>query len=159
MKILQQRARSGGGSTDLIIRSSVRILVPFIQVFGIYVIAHGHYSPGGGFQGGVLLGASFILLALAYDVKYSMDYFSQKANFLIVNSGVLIFAGLGVLCAVLGGFLLDYGALSALFPMSIPAWRYWGIFLIEVGVGLGVTGIMVSLYWDLASEGKREEGL
>jgi multicomponent Na+:H+ antiporter subunit B len=159
MKIVQQRAREGGGGTDLIIRTAVSMMVPFIQVFGIYVIVHGHYSPGGGFQGGVLLGASFILLALAYDVKYSMRHISEKANALLVNTGVLIFAGFGVLCALAGGFLLDYGAWAAWLPMSVPQWRYWGIFVIEVGVGLGVMGIMVSLYWDLASGGAREEGL
>jgi multicomponent Na+:H+ antiporter subunit B len=159
MKIIEQRVRDGGGGTDLIIRTAVSMMVPFIQVFGLYVIIHGHYSPGGGFQGGVLLGASFILLALAYDVKYSMQHISQKVNALLVNTGVLIFAGFGVLCALLGGFLLDYGAWATVFPMSIPAWRYWGIFVIEVGVGLGVMGIMVSLYWDLASNGTREEGL
>ena len=37
---------------SLIIRVAARFMTPFIQVFGLYVIAHGHYSPGGGFQGG-----------------------------------------------------------------------------------------------------------
>lgn len=159
MKTLRQRNRDGGSGTDLIIRTSVGLMVPFIQVFGLYVIVHGHYSPGGGFQGGVLLGASFILLALAYDVKYSMKYFSQGLNALLVNVGVLIFTGFGLACALLGGFFLDYGAWSRVLPMSVPEWRYWGIFVVEVGVGLGVMGIMVSLYWDLASDGTREEGL
>jgi multicomponent Na+:H+ antiporter subunit B len=159
MKTIQQRAQDGGGGTDLIIRTSVSMMVPFIQVFGLYVIIHGHYSPGGGFQGGVLLGASFILLALAYDMKYSMQHISEKVNALLVNVGVLIFAGFGVLCAMLGGFLLDYGAWSTVLSTATPVARYWGIFVIEVGVGLGVMGIMVSLYWDLASDGTREEGL
>ena len=44
-----------------------------MQLFGLYVIVHGHYSPGGGFQGGVALGASFILLALAYDLIQGHD--------------------------------------------------------------------------------------
>ena len=41
---------------DLIIKTAVRLLVPFAQLFGLYVVVHGHYSPGGGFQGGVILG-------------------------------------------------------------------------------------------------------
>ena len=36
---------------SLIIRVASRFMVPFIQLFGLYVVAHGHYSPGGGFQG------------------------------------------------------------------------------------------------------------
>jgi multicomponent Na+:H+ antiporter subunit B len=159
VKLIRKRIQDGGGGTDLIIQTSVRLMVPFIQLFGLYVIVHGHYSPGGGFQGGVLLGTSFILLALAYGVKYSKKYISEGANFLAVNTGVFIFAGFGVLCGLLGGFFLDYGAMSSVIPLSLPDWRYWGVFIVEVGVGLGVMGIMVSLYWDLASEGRREEGL
>ena len=49
---------------SVIVKTVCRILVPFIQMFGLYVIMHGHSSPGGGFQGGVILGSSFILLSL-----------------------------------------------------------------------------------------------
>ena len=47
---------------NIIIRTLCRFLIPFIQLFGLYVIAHGHGSPGGGFQGGCILAASFILI-------------------------------------------------------------------------------------------------
>ena len=50
---------------DLIVTNTVRLIVPVIQIFAFYVLAHGHVSPGGGFQGGVLMGASFILIALS----------------------------------------------------------------------------------------------
>ena len=53
---------------SLIIRQASRIMVPFMQIFALYVIAHGHYSPGGGFQGGVILGASVILLCISFDL-------------------------------------------------------------------------------------------
>ena len=159
MKILQQRARTGDFGEDLIIRTAVRMLVPFIQLFSLYVLAHGHYSPGGGFQGGVLLGASFILLALAFDLKRSMEIFPLRANLLVSNVGALIFVGIGLVCALLGGFFLDYAALAALIPMAAPDWRSLGILLVEVGVALGVASIMLSLYWDLASGGNLEEGL
>ena len=49
---------------SVIIATISRLLAPFVQMFGLYVIMHGHSSPGGGFQGGVILGASFILLAI-----------------------------------------------------------------------------------------------
>ncbi|MGE5855673.1 MAG: MnhB domain-containing protein, partial [Syntrophaceae bacterium] len=61
---------------SLIIEMGVRVMIPFIQLFGLYVIAHGHLSPGGGFQGGVVLGASFILMAIAFDLKTSLRFFS-----------------------------------------------------------------------------------
>jgi multicomponent Na+:H+ antiporter subunit B len=133
--------------------------VPFIQLFGLYVIVHGHYSPGGGFQGGVLLGASFILLALAFDLKTSFRHFSERINNLLGNAGALIFTGTGVLCALVGGLFLDYSALAALFPMDPIEWRSFGIFIVEVGVGLAVMSIMLSLYWDISSNGDLDEGL
>lgn len=143
----------------LIIRTSVRLLVPFIQLFGLYVIVHGHYSPGGGFQGGVILGAAFILLALAYDVKTSQEYMSIKVNAILGNLGAAIFVGVGALCAIFGGLFLDYSALDKLIPMGPIEWRSFGIFLVEVGVGLAVMSIMVLLYWNLSSGGSMDEGL
>ena len=159
MKRVQELAQKRGLGESLIIQTSVRLMVPFIQLFGLYVIVHGHYSPGGGFQGGVTLGASFILLALAYDLRTSLRYFSEKVNGLLANAGVLIFTGVGLICALLGGLFLDYSALEAIIPLGPIEWRSMGIFLVEVGVGLAVMSIMISLYWDLASGGELDEGL
>lgn len=159
MKELQERARQGKLGEDLIIRISVSLLVPFIQLFSLYVLAHGHYSPGGGFQGGVLLGASFILLALAFDLEKSMKNFPLRKNLLLANVGALIFVGIGLLCALLGGYFLDYAALAQVIPMAAPEWRSMGILLVEIGVALGVASIMLSLYWDLSSAGQLDEGL
>ncbi len=159
MKRLQERAQNRPTGESPIIRMAVRVMIPFIQLFGLYVIVHGHYSPGGGFQGGVILGASFILMALAFDLKTTTDYFSEKANAILGNAGALIFTGLGALTAILGGLWLDYSALDRIIPLGPIEWRSMGIFLVEVGVGLAVMSIMVSLYWDLASGGDMDEGL
>jgi multicomponent Na+:H+ antiporter subunit B len=159
MKELQEMIVNNAVEESLIIRTAVRLLVPFVQLFGLYVIVHGHYSPGGGFQGGVILGASFIMLALAYDLKTSLDAMAEKVNNLLGNTGVLLFFGVGLLCTLCGGLFLDYAALAVLLPLSLQEWRSLGIFFIEVGVGLAVMSIMVSLYWDLASGGDLKKGL
>src|SRR4030067_1529012 len=80
---------------DVIIQTVCRILTPFIQLYGLYVIAHGHHSPGGGFQGGVILGASFILLCLAYDIKEVKKRMSEQWNLLFCSMGVIIYSGIG----------------------------------------------------------------
>lgn len=144
---------------SLIIEMGVRVMIPFIQLFGLYVIAHGHYSPGGGFQGGVVLGASFILMAIAFDLKTSLRFFSLRANAVMAASGVFIYTGTGVLCALLGGLFLDYSAMDALLALGPVEWRSMGVFIVELGVGLAVTAIMASLFWDLASGGDMEKGL
>ena len=144
---------------SLIIEMGVRVMIPFIQLFGLYVIAHGHLSPGGGFQGGVVLGASFILMAIAFDLKTSLRFFSLRANAVMAASGVFIYTGTGVLCALLGGLFLDYSAMDVLVALGPVEWRSMGVFIVELGVGLAVTAIMASLFWDLASGGDMEKGL
>jgi multicomponent Na+:H+ antiporter subunit B len=144
---------------DLIIKTAVRLMIPFAQLFGLYVIVHGHYSPGGGFQGGVILGAAFIMLALAFDLKTSQQYMTVRVNTVFSNLGAAIFVGVGVLCALFGGLFLDYSALDKLIPMGPIEWRSFGIFLVEVGVGFAVMSIMVLLYWNLSSGGAMDEGL
>jgi multicomponent Na+:H+ antiporter subunit B len=159
MKLLQEQIEGKKIGESLIIQTTIRMVVPFIQLFGLYVIVHGHYSPGGGFQGGVILGASFILIALGYDLKASLKRMKEKTNNLLGNLGALIFTGVAVLCALMGGLFLDYSALDKLIPMGTIEWRSFGIFLVEVGVGLAVMSIMVSLFWDLCSGGDLDEGL
>jgi multicomponent Na+:H+ antiporter subunit B len=144
---------------DLIIETLCRLLVPFMQVFALYVIAHGHHSPGGGFQGGCILGASFILLCVAYDLVEAKRRMSEKLNTLFCSVGVIIFAGIGIICLILGGNYLDYGWLSKLLPVSPVDGRSLGILGIEIGVGFTVMAVMISIFLDLASRGKHEDGL
>ena len=159
MKLLQEHIACQRLGESLIIQTAVRLLVPFIQLFGLYVIVHGHYSPGGGFQGGVILGASFVLLALAFDQKFSMHYMSERVNGILGNIGVLIYTGTATLCALFGGLFLDYSALDALIPLGPVGWRSFGIFVVEVGVGMTVMSIMTALFWVLGSNGEMDEGL
>jgi len=144
---------------DLIIKTVCRILVPFVQLYALYVIAHGHHSPGGGFQGGVILGASIILIAISYNMRTGIDRISEKTDNLLMPTGVFIYAGIGALCLILGANFLDYSGLSGiLFSGPIMA-RSHGIFGVEVGVGITVMAVMISIYNNLASEGKQDEGL
>jgi len=144
---------------DLIIKTVCRILVPFIQLFALYVIAHGHHSPGGGFQGGVILGASVILLAISHNMRTAIDRLSEKADNLLMAMGVFIYTGIGAVCILLGAGFLDYRTLSAvLFVDDIMA-RSHGIFGVEIGVGITVMAVMISIYNNLASAGKQDEGL
>ena len=130
---------------SIIIKTLCRMLVPFIQLFGLYVIMHGHSSPGGGFQGGVILASSFILFAIAYGVDAVKRRFSLTALTTLTSTGVLLYAGTGVLCLVLGANYLDYGVLPVAEPRSL------GMLAIEIGVGLTVMAVMVSIFYDLIS--------
>jgi multicomponent Na+:H+ antiporter subunit B len=146
------------GYPDTIIRFVARQLVPFIQLFALYVVAHGHHSPGGGFQGGVILGASFILLAVSYDSRMIIGRMSERWNVLLGNLGVLIYAGIGFLCLLLGANFLDYSILSKVLPATdkIMA-RSHGMLGIEIGVAIAVMAIVISIYINIISHGKYDK--
>ncbi len=144
---------------DLIIRTVCRLLVPFIQLFGLYVVAHGHHSPGGGFQGGVILGAAYILLAIAYDLRSSTRRLTEKATGVLSPAGVFIYAGVGGLCLILGGNFLDYSALAGLLGVDPVMARSHGILMVEIGVAVCVMATMVLIYNNLSSAGRHRQGL
>ena len=145
--------------SGLIIKTSCRLLVPFIQLFGLYVIAHGHYSPGGGFQGGVILGASIIMLAISYDLRTIIERISEKMVAVLCAVGVLIFSGTGALCLLLGVNFLDYNALAPILHVDPLTARSHGILIVEIGVGVAVMTTMIWLYCNLSSAGKYNQGL
>jgi multicomponent Na+:H+ antiporter subunit B len=129
---------------SIIITTLSRLLVPFIQLFALYVIMHGHTSPGGGFQGGVILGASFILLGVAYGMDEVEKRFSLKTLTIMTSAGVFIYGGIGFVCLLLGANFLDYGVL----PIDWET-RGMGILGVEIGVGITVMAVMVSIFQDL----------
>lgn len=156
-KVSKPRPQREGA--DIILQNTARLLVPPMQIFALYVIAHGHHSPGGGFQGGVILGASFILLALAYDLQKTLQRFKEKTMLLYSALGVLLYAGIGVICLLLGKNFLAYTAWSDFLGITELEAHSHGMLGVEIGVAITVMAIMFSLYTDLASGGDLDEGL
>lgn len=126
-----------------------RLLSPYIMVFGWYVIFHGHYSPGGGFQGGALLAASVLLMRVAGGRRISRLQLHEVATTPLAVVGVLIYFATGLAAMITGGYFLDYGHLP--IPGMDPSWlRYTGILIIEVGIGLAVMAILVMIFDNMA---------
>jgi multicomponent Na+:H+ antiporter subunit B len=142
---------------DVVVRTVSRIFVPFIQIYGLYVFVHGHGSPGGGFQGGCIMAASFILLSVAYDLREVKRRLSERKNAILCALGVFIYAGTGYLAMLYSGNFLDYGALSNLLPGDPVKARYYGMAMIELGVQITVMAVMVSIFLDLVTMGKHED--
>jgi multicomponent Na+:H+ antiporter subunit B len=142
---------------DVVIRTISRMLVPFIQIYGLYVFVHGHGSPGGGFQGGCIMAASFILLSVAYDLREVKRRLSERKNAILCSLGVFIYAGTGCLAMLYSGNFLDYGTLSSLLATDPAKARYYGVAMIELGVQITVMAVMVSIFLDLVTMGKHEE--
>ena len=152
--------QSYGAEQSLILTISTRFLVPFMQLFALYVIAHGHHSPGGGFQGGVILGASLILIAIGFDFRTLFTYFSMKSIYICLVLGIFIFSGTGILCVLLGGYFLDYSVLSKIFPFTDQVMaRSHAMLIVEIGVGFTVMSAMIFIYVFLSSRGQLDKGL
>jgi len=131
------------GQQTIVVSTICRLVAPFAQIFGLYVIMHGHSSPGGGFQGGVILASSFMLLAVGDGIEEMRQRFSSLAVTVLSSAGVLLYAGIGVVCLLLGANYLDYGILPGPDPRSL------GMLGIEIGVGITVTAAVVSIFHDL----------
>lgn len=138
---------------DIIIRAVARILIPFIQLYALYVIMHGHYSPGGGFQGGVILGASFILYLVTHGLEEAKTRMSEIRAGVFSSFGLLIYSGIGLLCLILGSNYLDYGKLSTVLKVIPAQARSLGILGVEIGVGIAVMAVMFSIFFDISTGG------
>lgn len=138
---------------DIIIRAVSRVLIPFIQLYALYVIMHGHYSPGGGFQGGVIMGASFILYLLTHGLEEAKTRMSEIKAGVFSSFGLLIYSGIGLLCLILGSNYLDYGKLSTILKVIPAQARSLGILGVEIGVGIAVMAVMFSIFFDISTGG------
>ena len=139
---------SGFGSP--VLDAASRLLVPFMWLFAAYVLVHGHDSPGGGFQAGVILAASIMLLRLVRG--HETGPVTTTDALTLACAGPLIYAGIGVASMVFGGDFLDYGALP--LPMDPVQVRVIGTLGIEAGVMVGVAGVLVLIFDTLASGGE-----
>ena len=103
---------------DVIVRYVSRIILPFVQLYGLYVVLHGHLSPGGGFSGGAIIGASMILYALSFNLAAGSKKLSHDVSSILESTGALIFAGMGLISILLGANFLANRAAG--FPLGTP---------------------------------------
>lgn len=129
----------------IIRRTVIKLLIPFIQLFGLYVIAHGKLGPGGGFQGGVILGVSVILFILVFGLKEGSRRVTTNARDFLVSAGVLIFGVIGLFSLPLGGKYLQYGVLFD----DPKTGNYFGILGVEIGIGITVAAVMITLFCEI----------
>jgi multicomponent Na+:H+ antiporter subunit B len=131
-----------------IVTTFVRLVTPPAQLFALYVLAHGHYSPGGGFQAGVILAAVSIMGALALGPDRPRGRADERRWLAAGAGGVLLYLGAGAAGLARGGAFLDYAGL-ALGIAPVRA-RYLGILIVEVGVAVTVAAALVVIFARLA---------
>jgi multicomponent Na+:H+ antiporter subunit B len=132
----------------LILRVITKLLVGTIMLFALYVQFHGDYSPGGGFQAGVIMAVAFILYGIVFSLDQVQLVLPPWVVHKLVALGVLLYAGTGIVSLFMGYNFLDYTALS---PHHPEHGQHYGILLVELGVGITVTGVMVAVYYAFAA--------
>jgi multicomponent Na+:H+ antiporter subunit B len=136
---------------NVIMRVAAKILFAPIIVFGLYVQFHGDYGPGGGFQAGVIIAAAFILHALVFGLAAGRKLVPLWLNIWLLAAGVLIYGAVGIVSMMQGGLYLDYNVLA-----QRPAdGQHIGILVVEFGVGLTVTTVMLLLFHAFAGYSPR----
>ena len=126
-----------------VLRVVAKLLIPYILLFALYVQFHGDFGPGGGFQAGVIFGAGCILYGLVFGVDALLHVVPQVVVRIVSTGGVLLYAGVGVAGLLAGGNYLDYSVLAD----TPVAGQHLGIMLIELGVGMTVAAVVISLYY------------
>jgi multicomponent Na+:H+ antiporter subunit B len=134
--------------SSVVVRTFVRVVTPLMQLFALYVLFFGHDSPGGGFQAGVMLAGSYILVALAFGREALDRRVDERRCLALAAAGVLLYLGTGLAGMLYGGSFFDYGALPV--GETVARARYYGILLVETGVGLGVAATLVVVFCRLA---------
>jgi multicomponent Na+:H+ antiporter subunit B len=88
---------NGKMELSVIVRTISSILFPFITIYGLYIIMHGHLTPGGGFQGGAVVASGIAMLLVAYGSINIVKKLKEKHLSILESVGALAFIGLAFL--------------------------------------------------------------
>lgn len=135
---------------QMVLRVVGKLFIPYMLLFALYVQFHGDFGPGGGFQAGVIAAAAIIFYALIFGLPAARRLAPDAVVEAMVALGVLLYAGVGVAGIVLGGNYLDYFVLDR----DPVAGQHRGIFWVEAGVGITVTGVMLKIFYMFAGRGR-----
>jgi multicomponent Na+:H+ antiporter subunit B len=133
-----------------VVRIVAKAIIPFILLFALYVQFHGDFGPGGGFQAGVIFAAGLILYAIIFGKPALQAVLPWSVVEVGIGAGVLIYGGTGVISLLRGLNFLDYYAFG-------HHGQEWGIFLVELGVGITVTSVMVAIFYAFAGRARARE--
>jgi len=132
----------------LLLRVVTKLLVGPIILFALYVQFHGEYSPGGGFQAGVIFAVAFILFGIVFGLEKVKLVFPEWLVHKFAALGVLLYAGTGIYSLLLGSTYLNYSAFTPDHPQH---GQHMGILIVELGVGITVAAVMVAIYYAFAA--------
>lgn len=152
-----------------IVKTIANITFPFIMIFGLYIIAHGHLTPGGGFQGGAIVASALAMLLIAYGSSWAFNKAKKKNLSILESIGAVAFIGLALLGLIFGAvffnnFLTGENILFGEIPeylstdanINTGGMIPWMNFAVGIKVIAGLFGIV--LFMAYATRKKNPEG-
>jgi multicomponent Na+:H+ antiporter subunit B len=129
----------------IIVQKVTQIICGIIFLYGIYIIAHGHLTPGGGFAGGTIIAGSFILLIIAFGSEFLALKKEETGSSILESTAILAFliiASVGLLIGGVGIFFMNFlpkGTIGILISAgTIP--------LFNIAVGIEVAAALVTVF-------------
>jgi multicomponent Na+:H+ antiporter subunit B len=133
-----------------ILRIVAKFLIPLIILFALYVQFHGDFGPGGGFQAGVIFSAALILYSLVFGLDAAEQIIPPRILRILASAGLVLYASVGVVSLFLDANYLDYSVLGS----TQISGQHLGILLVELGVGMTVTAVMLIIFFAFAGRGR-----
>jgi multicomponent Na+:H+ antiporter subunit B len=136
---------------QVVLRSVVKILIPLILLYALYVQFHGDFGAGGGFQAGVIFATAFVLYDLVFGDGSARAVVPPGWLHRLAAIGVLIYGSVGVYSLLAGRPFLDYSALA-----DDPVHgQHLGVLLVELGVGIAVFSVVLLIFYAFSGRGRR----
>jgi multicomponent Na+:H+ antiporter subunit B len=134
-----------------IVRNSAKLVSPFLVTYGAYLVIHGHVSPGGGFQGGVILAVSVILLITSHGYTTVRTKFRLEMVRLIESTSIVLLIALGCMGVIGSSFFFNFlkgGTPGTLFSGGT-------VVLVNSIIGLEVGAAFTLLFYVLLRRAER----
>jgi multicomponent Na+:H+ antiporter subunit B len=136
---------------QVVLRSVVKVLLPLVLLYGLYVQFHGDFGAGGGFQAGVIFATAFVLYDLVFGDGSARTVVPPGWLHRLAAIGVLIYGGVGVYSLLAGRPFLDYSALA-----DDPVHgQHLGVLLVELGVGIAVFSVVLLIFYAFSGRSSR----
>ena len=140
---------------SFIAKRTLGIITPFAFLFGLYIITHAHVSPGGGFQGGVILGTISIIFSIVYGSAFDYKRYSSKLKTSLETGGALLFILIGVMGIFFEGAFLDN--LNFLNSKSGTFFSAGSIPIINLGIGFKIGAGLAIIFYSMIQKTLRKE--
>lgn len=133
-----------------VIMTTVRVVAPFAFTYGLFLTFHGGGSPGGGFQGGAVIGTTVLMIAFAFGIGPTRDWLSNRVVVGLASGGVLAFALIGLIPLLVDGRFLEHAVFSDEFDLYHG--KKYALEGVEiVGIAPIVAAIVIGLFFAIAA--------